>query len=136
MIRQLVATSLMLMLCGVGAFAQPLKVEKPAVAQAPSAHDDTSSHKCCHSSSAPNFEIAKSLPPVSMPCGREHPCCARPGPANFAEVPSAQGQQRPDAGQRGVRVPCSGSAAGLSVTSALRSISLLPYGALSTVLRI
>src|ERR1700746_4028065 len=107
MIRQLVAALLMLMLCGVGAFAQPLSVERLAVAQAPSAHDDTSSHKCCHSSSTPNFEIAKSLPPVSMPCGGEHPCCVRPGPANFAEVPSTEGQQRPDAAPRGVRPSCS-----------------------------
>jgi len=135
MIRQLVATLLMLALCGAGAFAQPLSIEKTAVAQAPSAHDGTSSHNRCHSSSAPNFGIAQSLPPLSTPCGSEHPCCVRPGPANVAEMPSAQGQQRPDTGQRGIGAPSNG-AASLSVTAALRSISLLPYGALSTVRRI
>jgi hypothetical protein len=127
---------LMLMLCGVGAFAQPLSIEKTAVAQAPSAHDDTSSHhKCCHSSLAPNFEIAQSLPPLSTPCGSEHPCCVRPGPANVAEMPSVQGQQRPDTGQRGIGAPSNGATI-LLVTAALRGISLLPYGTLSTVLRI
>ena len=136
MIRQLVAALLMLMLSGAGVFAQPIGVEKPTVAQAPSAHDHTSSHRCCHSGSAPNFEIAKSLPPANLPCGSAHLCCVRPGPANFAEAPSVHGQQRPDADQGEILAAYCDGAANLSLIAALRSISLLPYGALSTVLRI
>lgn len=136
MIRQLVTALLVLMLSGAGAVAQPISVDRPVVAQAPGAHDHTPSHKCCHSGSAPNFEIAKSSPAEKMPCGSEHVCCVRPGPANFAEVPSTHGLQRLDADQREVLESYSDSTASLSVSAALRSSTLLPYDALTTVLRI
>jgi hypothetical protein len=139
MIRQLAAALLMLLLGGVGAFAQQISVEHPTIvpvtAQAPGDHNNASAHKCCHSSSVSHFEIAMPLLPANMPCGSEHVCCVRPGPANFAEVPSTHGQQRPDACHRGVLATYLG-AANLSVSAALRSTRLLPFGALSTVLRI
>jgi len=65
--------------------------EKPAE-QIASAHD----HSCC-----PGFHSRIVLPPfvtpapAEMPCGEQHPCCAKPAPQNSPALPSASPTVRP-----------------------------------------
>jgi hypothetical protein len=132
------AALLTLTLGGAGALAQPIREHPtvvPLTAEASGAQEDASAHKCCHSSSVTHFEIAMPLLPANLPCGDEHVCCVRPGPANFAEVPSTSGQQRPD-GQGEVLPVHSDGTVNFHVRVLPRSSNLLSYGALNTVLRI
>jgi len=136
MLKRLVADLLMLVLSGAGALAQPISVaQTTAAGQTLSAHLDDAAHQCRHSRAVQRFEITVPPPPANMPCGSEHACCMRPGPANVAELPSAPGQERPEAQQRGVLLAHSEGAVNVPVGAALYRSSL-PYGALNTVLRI
>lgn len=65
--------------------------EKPAE-QIASAHD----HSCC-----PGFHSRIVLPlfvapaPAEMPCGEQHPCCAKQTPQNLPALPAASPTVRP-----------------------------------------
>ena len=140
MLKRLVAGLLMIGLSGAGALAQSISYEQamaaPLAVQVPSTAIHSSRHKCCHSNSLLRFEITIPLPPSNMPCGSEHACCVRPGPANVAEVPFTPGQQRQDAQQREVVPADSGGAVTLPAGTVFHTAGSLPYDAFNPVLRI
>jgi hypothetical protein len=54
-------------------------------------------HSCCpglHPASIPALFVQ--LTPGAMPCGNEHPCCARQRPANPSSMPEVKRNSRPD----------------------------------------
>jgi hypothetical protein len=138
--RSLVAGLLMLTLSGTGAFAQALTAHQPSASTSTvrtrEVHVHASdAHKCCPSRPAPRLEVVRPLTPANMPCGSEHDCCVRPGPANFAEVPSISGQQRPDAHQAAVAPGHSDETNSRPTVTTFGRGRVLPYGVFSTVLR-
>ena len=136
MIRRLLAGLLTLVLSGTAAFAQPPATSHPPV-PAPNLHAHASeAHKCCHASASPRLEVTLPLPPAHMPCGNEHSCCMSHGPANVPEVPSASGQQRPDAHPTNVFPGDSAKSDAPPLVTVLCNGSLLLYVTFSTVLRI
>jgi hypothetical protein len=89
----------MLAMSAAGAFAQSILAQYPSASPSTVRRQETHSHasdahKCCHSSSAPRLEIAGPLPLANMPCGSQHSCCVRPGPASFAVVTLPFGRHR------------------------------------------
>lgn len=141
MLRRLLAGSLMLVFSGAGALAQPPGTQYPMVtpstARTPNVYvHESKAHQCCYSSVTARPALAMPLPPAGMPCGTEHTCCVSPGPANFAEVPSTSGPPRPDACRNEALPGDSDNLGARPVVAVPCSGSLLPYSALSTVLRI
>jgi len=74
------------------AFSQPVAVE-PAVRHASPATQD---HSCCpgiHFTLPPRLFLIPAQP--SVPCGEEHPCCARPEHENPASLPATATNAHP-----------------------------------------
>jgi hypothetical protein len=85
--------------------ASPLR---PGISTTGTAANQTPSrvhgHSCC-----PHIQIRFAPPlfvmpaPAAMPCGEQHPCCARQGHENPQSLPAASTSSRPDG--NGVSIP-------------------------------
>jgi len=107
--------------------------EKPAE-QIASGRD----HSCC-----PGFHSRIVLPlfvtpaPAEMPCGDQHPCCAKPAPQNSPALPAAGPTVRP--GSEGAPVAIAdqyGDGRARIAAEATGRNPFQPYSVRSTVLRI
>lgn len=67
--------------------ASSLQVPKlaSAAAQSRAGHD----HSCCPGVHSQLSLISVALVPASMPCGSQHPCCAKSAPENPPSLPTA-----------------------------------------------
>lgn len=59
---------------------------------AASAHD----HSCCPGHRRISIPILLSVASGPMPCGNNHPCCAKPAPENPASLPASGKSAQPD----------------------------------------
>src|SRR5580692_4609305 len=76
--------------------ASPLAM-RSWLARAATAISEAHQHSCCprsHSRWA-QFVLA-ALPPMTMPCGNQHPCCVQQGPENSPALPALRNDSRPD----------------------------------------
>jgi len=120
------------------AFASPAK-PLPQAAQESVRHSDSSghSHACCpgaHSLLDPVLLV--NAEPAAMPCGDEHPCCAKSGPHNPPTLPGTTKIARPDS-EGSLATISEHCRAGRTRITAETSVNVFPsYFERSTVLRI
>lgn len=110
----------------------PSTAVKPAERSPSKAHD----HSCCpgvHATLVPPVFVK--LAPADLPCD-EHPCCAKPGPANPPSLPAATRLARPDLQGILATLPGHPSNTLNRFTSETSSNFFPSYSARSTVLRI
>src|ERR1700740_1755887 len=74
--RRLIATLLLLFLCGARAFPQALAVE-PRASGSDGLHLAGAIPACHHVTVNPVFEILAPGNPANSPCDRQHSCCMR-----------------------------------------------------------
>src|SRR5689334_11928515 len=98
--RTAIAVLLILALSGAGALTRATDSKtvnaRSTGKPSPASHvHPAMNHQCCHPAVAPQIEVSLPAEPPGMPCGGQHSCCLRPGPANSPEVPTTLSRQRP-----------------------------------------
>jgi hypothetical protein len=114
-------------------------VQTPAQPSSSSSNSSgTHDHSCCHGA-RPKFVVPLfvSLTPVQMPCGDQHPCCAKHGSENSPALTASTRIERPRLESSLASVTKQFPKAGTGVATEIRGNNFLPsYAIRSSVLRI
>jgi hypothetical protein len=106
-----------------------------ASAGMPTSAARTRAHACCPDVRG-NVSMFSEFVPGSVPCGNEHPCCAKQSPVNPTSLPPVTRTPRPDPSGHVAQVVDKNQLGG-STGARLASINFFPpLPARSTVLRI